>query len=227
MTCLNQSSQLLMETVFINTLYKNNNTVLPFLINSLNKVVQAYCQLLGFVLSFIPKTPKSSFPLVVCRLQSAVSSLKQELRSSASSQSTSFTDSQQSKDSRNSLRQRQVRISEVVTSNDGTRSALKHSSPPAQSGNGNTDVEEPTDLRGRIDAYSKALGPNSYRTMLDDDSMEEIQGTYINEVVGRSPDLSYDGNYRSSVSMSGSYQPKAVVDTRRHSTPRKTPATKS
>lgn len=152
--------------------------------------------------------------------------LKQELRSNSSAHVNGLMDSLESKDSRNSLRQRQVRISEIVTNNDGTRSSLKPSSPPSQGQNGvkgPADAEPGDELKERIDAYNKALGPNSYRTVLDDGDVEEIQGAYINELGDGAPDLSYDGNYRSS----GSYQSNLTVDTRRHSTPRKTPASKS
>ena len=149
-------------------------------------------------------------------------SLKQELRSNASSH---LIESLDSRDSKNSLRQRQVRISEIVTNNDGTKSLLKHNSSPTQDHTGlkgQGEIDEENELKERIDAYSKALGPTSYRTVLDEDSIEEVQGTCINELGNAPPDLSYDGNYRSL----GSYKPPST-ESRRHSTPRKTPVTKS
>ncbi|KAF6040078.1 CEP128 [Bugula neritina] len=153
------------------------------------------------------------------RLQHAVSSLKQELRANSSAVISALDSS---KDSKNSLRQRQVRISDIVTSNDGSQTTLKQLSPRSEvEGQG-----EDNDLQERIDAYSKALGPNSYRNVLEDDYLEEIQGTYINELPEVPPDLSRDQGYRSSVSSSANYKPKAVIEKRRHSTPRKTPATK-
>lgn len=181
-------------------------------------------------------------------MQSAVSSLKQELRDSATSHTASL-DALQHKDSvllsgsRPSSRQRQVRISEVVSSNDGTMSALKQNSPPPASSTVTTATDAHTtdgDLQGRIDAYNRALGPNSYRTHLSTDEevddIEEVKAMYINEPGGGrhadpslndQQDVSYDGNYRSnmsSVSMSGSYRPvgNGSMSCRRHSTPRKT-----
>ncbi|XP_067941862.1 centrosomal protein of 128 kDa-like isoform X2 [Watersipora subatra] len=143
------------------------------------------------------------------RLQSAVSSLKHELRS------TSSLDSLESKDAANNLRQRQVRISEIVSNNDGTRTLLRSTSPPNQ--HGIKSYEDDSELQERIDAYSKALGPNSYRPSQDDE--DEVRGVYINELDDRAPSPAYDSNYRNS----GSYH----SDLRRHSTPRKTPVCKS
>lgn len=171
------------------------------------------------------------------RLQGAVSSLKQELRDSATSHTASL-DALQHKESvfltsgsRPSSRQRQVRISEVVSSNDGTLTSLKPNSPPSPPVSG---TQADGDLQGRIDAYNRALGPNSYRTHLADeeaDDIEEVKAMYINEPGGRQTqpafndqDVSYDGNYRDSAAMSGSYRPagNGTVAGRRHSTPHKT-----
>lgn len=167
-------------------------------------------------------------------MQSAVSSLKQELRDSAVSHTASL-ESLHNKDSvllsgsRPGSRQRQVRISEVVTNNDGTMTSLKHSSPPAAS----QPIRD--DLQGRIDAYNRALGPDSYRTQLaasdsEDEHLQDAKATYINETGDstthptQDKDVSYDGNYRnmSAIPMTGSYRPGDGTQVRRHSTPRKT-----
>lgn len=117
----------------------------------------------------------------------------------------------ESSDYKNALHQRQVRISNIVTSNDGTQSILNLESPPTQHGS-KFNPESQTELKERVDAYSKALGPDSYRAMGDTDTLENVQGTYYINEIGNEATSSF-------------YNPS--IQTRRHSTPRKTTADKS
>ena len=98
--------------------------------------------------------------------------------------------------------QRQVRISEVVNNDDGTKTPLKNSRLDGD--------DRASDLHDRIEAYRSALGPATYTA--DQQRQAEVRGQYLNDVpvksMGDSPK-----------SMSESYKPYGK---RRHSTPRKT-----
>lgn len=158
----------------------------------------------------------SQCDLYYFRLQSAVNALKYELNNQ-SKISQSLLEDYTNMRASSRPPSRQVRISEVVNNDDGTQSSLKP--PPQESSNSASDRAE------RVEAYNKALGPNSYRGLSDDpeSETEEVQGHYINDVTNfQTQQANGESHLRlSSGSKSGSFIPKY----RKHSTPKKTSRT--